>query len=223
MKHIEQLPIYKQASTQTQIALLQNGYAVKYKKGQYLFHLRDKVNTVYLVVSGYVVINRESDDHGTRNIFLMGPGYFVNEVILDGISASCAAYCLTDVVVMTYSAPALRLMMKSEFDFNQFVLHSMSLKIRKLYHMLESSTKTTKLTHQTASRIWKFARDYGVQKDGYLQLPFELRITLLAGFMGSNRETISRIIKRMADDGVLSIEKGVCKVYDMNALKDYGK
>lgn len=223
MKRIEELNIYKKASPATRIALMQNGYPVKRKKGEYLFHLRDKVTNVYLVLDGYVVVTRESDDHGTRNIFLLGPGDLVNEVILDGISASVTCFALSDVVVLTYSLPTLKQMMKNDFDFNQYVLRSMTLKIRKLYHMLESSTKTTKLSHQTASRIWKFARDYGVQKDGYIQLPFELRITLLAGFLGSNRETISRIIKGMAMDGILSIEKGVCKIYDMDALRRYGK
>ena len=56
-----------------------------------------------------------------------------------------------------------------------------------------------------------------------MQIPFELRITLLAGFMGSNRETISRIVKQMSEAGIVSIEKGECRIYDLDRLKDYGR
>ncbi len=223
MNSIADLDIYKNASKKTQNALLENGCIVKIKKGEYLFNIRDKVNVVYLIISGYAVLSRDSDEHGVRNIFLLGQGSLLNEVILDGVSASISCLALSDLTVTGYPRSDMLGMMKADFSFNRYVINSMALKIRKLYHMLETSTKGTHLDHQTASRIWKFARDFGIKKDGYVLIPFELRITLLAGFVGSNRETISRIVKQMSEAGIVSIEKGECRIYDMDRLKDYGR
>ena len=223
MNSLTDLDIYKKATKKTQNALLENGCTVKIKKGEHLFNIRDKVNVVYLIISGYAVLSRDSDEHGVRNIFLLGEGSLLNEVILDGVSASISCLALSDLTVIGYPQSDMLGIMKADFSFNRYVINSMALKIRKLYHMLEISTKSTHLDHQTASRIWKFARDFGIKRDGYVQIPFELRITLLAGFMGSNRETISRIVKQMSEAGILSIEKGECRIYDLDKLKNYGR
>lgn len=223
MNSLTDLDIYKKATKKTQNALLENGCTVKIKKGEHLFNIRDKVNVVYLIISGYAVLSRDSDEHGVRNIFLLGAGSLLNEVILDGVAASISCLAISDLTVIGYPRSDMLGMMKADFSFNRYVINSMALKIRKLYHMLEASTRGTHLDHQTASRIWKFARDFGIKKDGYVQIPFELRITLLAGFVGSNRETISRIIKQMSEAGIVSIEKGECRIYDLDRLKDYGR
>lgn len=214
---------FENVSKRTQSALSCDGYTIKIEMGHYLFNIRDRVNVVYLLISGYVVLSRENEEHGARNIFLLGPGSFINEVILDGTAASISCLALSDIKVQGYSRTAFLEIMKQDFQFNKYVIDSMALKIRKLYHMLEITTRGTQLDCQTASRIWKFARDFGVQKDGYLQLPFELRITLLAGFMGSNRETVSRIVKKMTTEGIVSIDNGVCRIYDIDRLKKYGR
>ena len=223
MNSLTDLDIYKKATKKTQNALLENGCTVKIKKGEHLFNIRDKVNVVYLIISGYAVLSRDSDEHGVRNIFLLGEGSLLNEVILDGVSASSSCLARSDLTVIGYPRSDMLGIMKADFFFNRYVINSMALKIRKLYHMLEISTKSTHLDNQTASRIWKFARDLGIKRDGYVQIPFELRITLLAGFMGSNRETISRIVKQMSEAGMLSIEKGECRIYDLDKLKNYGR
>ena len=223
MNSLTDLDIYKKSSRQTKAALADRGNILNIKKGEFLFNIRDKVNVVYLIISGYAVLSRNSEKYGVRNIFLLGAGSLLNEVILDGISASISCQALSDLTVIFYSRSDLLGIMKANFSFNRYVINSMALKIRKLYHMLEISNKGTHLDRQTASRIWKFARDFGIKKDGYVLIPFELRITLLAGFIGSSRETISRIVKQMSEDGILSIEKGECRIYDLDRLKNYGR
>ncbi len=223
MATIEQLSLYRKSGAYTQNLLRRDGYPIKISKGTYLFHVRDQVSRIYMVLEGYVVLERESDEHGVRSIFLLGPGEWINEVILDDAPASIACRAISDTIVISFSRASILDMMEHDFLFARCITDSMALKIRRLYHMLESSTKNTRLDHQTASRIWKWARDFGISKEGCTVLPFELRITLLAGFVGSNRETISRIVKRLTKEHILAIEKGTCTIYDMEALKHFGK
>ncbi len=217
------LKLFKESREETRQTILRNTRVIRLAKGKTLFRIRDRVDNIYLVASGFVVLERESEDHGGRNVFLLGKDELINEVILDYSTASVNCKAIADADIIAFPREIFLSCMKEDFGFNQYVIRSMAIKIRKMYHMIESSTKMTRLDHMVASRIWKFAKDFGVQKEGYIQLPFELRITTLAGFVGSNRETVSRIIKKISEERILSIEKGVCKIYDADRLKDYGK
>lgn len=222
MQRLEKLQFYTRLSNRTQSTLKGHGRVINVPKGGFLFHVRQKVDYIYVILSGYAVLDRESDVHGVKSVFLLGPGDFVNEVILDMGTASITCKAFSRVDVLAIHRRTVLELMEQDFAFNKTIVDSMALKIRRLYHMVESSTKGTKLDHQTASRIWKFAKDYGVKKQDCIELPFEVRITMLAGFLGSNRETISRIVKKMSDEGILSISKGKCKIYDIERLRNYG-
>ncbi len=220
-KILLQSPFCTKCSPETQKMFLREARWVHLKKGEFLFRTRDKIDQIYMVVSGFALSGRESDDHGIRRIFLSGPWDILNEVILDYSTTSLICEALTDLDAVFIPRGVFLEMMRADFQFNKLVVDSMALKIRKLYHMIETSTKTTRLGHQVASRLWKFARDYGIETDGNVRLPFEVRITMLAGFAGSNRETVSKIVKRMTEEGILSISKGTCIIYDIEALRHF--
>ncbi len=218
---LKELTLCKNCARATQQMFLTEARWVHLKKGEFLFRTRDKVDQVYLLVSGFALLGRESGDHGVRRIFLESSGDLLNEVTLDYSGASVTCEALTDLDAVYFPRIIFLEMMRTDFRFNKMVVDSMAMKIRRLYHMIETSTKTTRLGHQVASRLWKFSRDYGVEKNGAIQLPFEVRITMLAGFVGSNRETVSKIIKKMTEEGILSIQKGVCTIYNTDALKNF--
>ncbi|MDO4622612.1 MAG: Crp/Fnr family transcriptional regulator [Eubacteriales bacterium] len=218
---IKQLPIFLASSEVTREYLLNNTIIRTCKKKNYLFELRDPVDSVYLLLDGFVVLDRESDSHGIKSIFLLGKGDLLNEVILDSNTASVTCRALSDCTVLCIPKTVLLHLMEQDWQLNQYILHSMTKKIRKLYRLLESTTRTTTLRHQIASRIWKFANDHGEQTENFLVIPFDMRITLIADFVGSNRETVSRIIKEMNELHILSLKNGTCMIYDMDKLLEY--
>ncbi len=203
--------------------LIREGIVRHIEKNQYLFRIRESVDSIYIVLSGYAVLVRESEDHGIRNIFLVSEGDIANEVILDYKSASISCRAVSNMTVLCITRDRFLKLMEEDRSLNKYVIDSMAKKIRRLYHQVESSTRPTKLGHQVASRLWKFCRDYGVEQDGVIEIPFEIRITLLAGFVGSNRETVSRIVKRMTEQKILTIKNGTCRVFDITALKNFEK
>ncbi len=211
--------LYNDLKKETQ-QMINSSPIVKLKKNDYLFRIREEVTSIYILISGYLLIQRESEHHGIRSIFILNDE-LINEVILDNKSASVNALALTDIEVIKINREEYIECMNNDSIFNTYTYTSMAKKIRRLYHQVETSTKVTLLSHQVASKLWKFGRDYGIEKGEYIEIPFEIRITLLASFVGSNRETVSRILKRMMQEKIISIDKGICKIYDMNLLKNY--
>ncbi len=227
--------IYSQLSTRTRHTLDKERMITELHKNQYLFRLRDEVDRIYIIRSGYAILERESDDHGVKSMLILRPGDIINEVILESPSASASLRALTDVTAVSFSRTVFWELMQEEPVLNRYVLESMAVKIRRLYRMLEGSTKTTRLDHQVASRLWKLAKDFGERKTtgnvegnspaqtDYIEIPFDVRITFLAGFVGSNRETVSRIVKKMSEAGILTIENGRCRIYDLEKLNIFRK
>lgn len=220
---VEKSLVYQSCGKRTGEKLLRIAATIDLPKGRYLFRIRDEVDFIYVVSSGFLLLERESDGHGDKCVFLVGPDEMVNEVVLDSASASITCKAISDAKILAFPRSSFRDLMQEDFGLNQFVVSSMARKIRRLYHMVEGSTKVTRLDHQVASRLWKFARDYGVKEERDTLLPFELRVTTLAGFVGSNRESVSRVIGKMTEEKVLSIRGGICRIYDMERLKGYCK
>lgn len=220
---IEMIPMLSKAAPSSKAKIISYGITKKYKKGDYLFRVRDHVERIYIVVSGYVVLERVNRSNDKRAIFLLNHGTIINEVILELPVSSINGYALSDLVVVSFSRSQFFEIMEADFNFTKTVLESMAMKIRKLYHQMENTTKMMRLDKQVASRLWKFGRDFGVMYDNYRNIPFDITITFLADLVGSNRETISRIVKKLSTEKILTIQNGVCKIYDMEALCEIAK
>ncbi len=218
---IENKNIFTQCSGRILEKLKESGRIRQYKKNDSLFHVGEDVRSIYLVISGYVVLRRESSTHGAKAIFVLAKGCLLNEVILDGRKASINCTALTDAEILSIPRDSFWKLMQQEEELSHFVIDSMALKIRRLYHQAESSTKPTRIGHQIAAKIWKFARDYGQVSGDVVSIPFDIRVSLLAEFVGSNRETVSREVKKMTELNILEIKNGKCRIYDMDALRTY--
>jgi len=54
-----------------------------------------------------------------------------------------------------------------------------------------------------------------------VKVKFELSITLLADMVGAKRESTSRVIKSLKEEGLLEIQKGYFIMKDMKGLLDH--
>ena len=95
---------------------------------------------------------------------------------------------------------------------------SMAKKISKLYRQVANTTKMMILEDQVSAKLWKIGHDYGIEKEEGIVIPFDLSITLLAQLVGSNRESVSRTIKKLSNAHLVSIIHGRCIIYDLDAL-----
>ncbi len=218
---LENTNVYRACSEQGQKTIKEYGIRRHFSKNEALFQVHDEVHSLYLILSGYAVVRRESSSHGVRAIFLMSDGDLVNEVILDGRKSSVSCRTLSEVTAIALPVDIFLTLLQKEPVLNKLLIDSMAMKIRRLYHQVESTTKPTRIGHLIAARIWKFARDYGQEEWGAIVIPFDMRVSLLAEFVGSNRETVSRELKKMSSLDILDLNYGKCTIYDMDALKNY--
>lgn len=68
------------------------------------------------------------------------------------------------------------------------------------------------------ARLWKLAYDFGISsKDDWLTIQIPLSMQILADFIGSNRETISRLMHELQDAGYIRIQQKYISIHLANA------
>lgn len=64
------------------------------------------------------------------------------------------------------------------------------------------------------ARLWKLAYDFGsTSKNDWLTIQIPLSMQILADFIGSNRETISRLMHELEDEGYIQIQQKYISIH----------
>lgn len=217
---IEKCPIFQQATLDIKNQAISGGVLKQYKKNELIFREREEVQRIYFVVGGFVVLFRLNCHCDRRILFICGNGELLNEIVLQEPVASNSAQAFEDVLVLSFSRNQFLAMMQSDFAFAKAVFDSGAMKIRRLYHQIANTSNMFLLERQLASKLWKVARDFGIQTQDGIWISFEMPVTFLADMVGSKRESVSRAIRTLKEKGVLAVKKNRYLIPDMDKLQE---
>lgn len=212
--------ILSSASPASRAKISSYGVLRRFKKDEIIFEDKGVVDRFVFVVSGYVAIYKVNRNLDRKVIFVYGQGVLLNEVMVSDPVASVSCVALREVQTLSFSRRQFLEIMEGDFAFTRLVMESMSLKIRRLYRQLGNTANMMKLERQVASKLWKLGRDFGVRKDDFIQVDFDITITFLADMVGSKRESVSRIIKKFSEQGIVRMERNTCKIYKLDELEN---
>lgn len=209
---IDQLSIFKDLNPETIDSLKKRLKIKEYKKGEFIFFEKDQVEKIYIIVSGRVSIHKYTQKAQKKIMYILGSGEIINEVIFDNLPASINAEVFENTVILEYPAKDFKKIMEKDFELTYRVIQSSGRKVRRLYRQLKNTVPIS-LDKKVASKLWKLSKDYGMmceveensfeKKDCWIGLEFKISITYLADMLGSTRETISRELKKLENQGYI--------------------
>ncbi len=202
----------------TRSVLLSNLQLHTYKKNASIFQEQSPISYFYFVVTGVVYLCKLNHRNENRVIFLCTEGEMLNETIVDGQPSSVCAIALTQTEVLRIPVKTMKYLMGQDPALAQAVMESMASKIRRLYRQMKNASSSVRLEQQIAAKLWKLARDYGVPTKKGVKIPFDLSITFFADMVGSKRETVSRNMKHLVDQGLIIIEGKTFYIVDQQEL-----
>ena len=212
------------AASPTSLAMLaQCGVLRGVEKGEHLFYDKEQVDTVYIVISGMAALYKISSQGEKKAILVLGKGKALNEVILNGLPASVCCEMIKTGQILAFPREQLLLAMEEDFCLTKAVLNSMSIKIRRLYRQMKNTTNSIRGDKKIAAKLWKLAMDYGKDCPAGRMIQMELTITYLADMLGTKRETASRQLKILTDQGLVLIKNNCFIIPDCDALSEYFK
>lgn len=220
---LKKIPLFSTVSEQTLQLLSQNMRLVSYPKGSYIFHDREVVEQVYIVVSGKFNIYKLSETSEKRIIFILGMGNLLNDSLTDNLPTSINCESFEDSYVLVCPRSVFLKIMATDFELTQAVIQQYSGKLRRTYRQLKNAPTNIAIEKKLAAKIYSLSRDYGVQTPEGMVLDLQLSVVYLSQLLGAQRETVSRALKKLIEANLITYEQKKLTIKDIKSLGDYHK
>jgi CRP-like cAMP-binding protein len=193
----------------------------KYKKGESLFRDKESEHQFFAVLSGIVFLYKFNSRGEKRSIFVYGPGAMLNEESIDGKPESTNCRILKDAKIVGIERAVLLKAMAQDASLSRAFMESAALKLRRLYHLLKNTSGNLRGDKRIAARLWKLSRDFGIPSEHGTEINFDLTITFLAELLGAQRETVSRQVKQLGEEGLIIVTRNRFVIPNREKLKNY--
>ncbi|WP_418965955.1 Crp/Fnr family transcriptional regulator [Cetobacterium sp.] len=190
-------------------SLLRVSHCRSFKQGETLFLEHSLCENMYFIISGNVTVYKDNSDGKRKIIYLLGNDSFLNDTMVydesKKTSVSCDAF--TDVKTLVIPIKELKRLIAKYPDLAMLIIKSLSKKTKRLYRQLKNTT-TISMDKRIAAKLWKLAKDFGYEYKEFHGFTVKVNNTYLAEMLGTNRETVSRGIKKLKELGLVKVENG---------------
>jgi len=191
-----------------------------YAKGDIIFEIGQISDRMYIVNSGRVKVYTYTREGKEQILYILNEGDFIGELsLLKKSSFEFNAAALEDTGLCTVSKQHFDDIIKKNPDITLKILEALHDRLVKL-EMLVQSLNTKDIEARIAGMLLSFLKESGKKAVDGVVLELPLNREEMGNFLGTTRETISRKLASMQDDGTLEFEgnkKVVIK--DISALK----
>lgn len=171
------------------------------RSGQMIFSDTQEARAFHLVVWGRVKIFKSTPEGREQTIFVFGPGEpFCLTALTDPLSPA-GAMALEDTRILFFPAEVLEEVARKEPSLLFNMLLVLSRRLKESIELVESLSLKEIPQRLASFLIHALARQ---DRDDRIDLNFSQRE--LAKIIGATPETLSRVLKRMNEDGILSLE-----------------
>lgn len=199
---LNKISLFSQISKETLDKLNEICFVRQLKKGEHLFRDKEVINSIYIVKSGKVALYKQSESAQKKVIFILGIDSVINEVIIDDLPASINCEAFEQAEVLCFDRMKFLDIMKEDFELSKIIINSLAMKVRRLYRQGKNSIPI-KVEKRVAAKLWKLSRDYGIEIEEGTLIDLNITITYLADMFGAPRETISRALKILNNEGLI--------------------
>jgi len=191
--------------------------ARSYRKNQVIFLEEETGNYMYLVLSGKVKVAKAGAGGKETILAIHRTGDFFGEMsLLDGKTAPATVSAMEDSRIISVSGT----------DFHKYLLHNEKVMlqiIQVLCSRLRQVWQTQSLSSSTADArirmgIYQLAKRHGI-RDAHGTI-IDVRITHqeLAEMVGTSRETVTRVMTRLKEQGIIEIDQRRITLLDSKSL-----
>lgn len=206
MNQLAQLTLFNQTNQDTLTQLWQSGKVNTYLKGEHCFKAKEPTSNIYILLKGTAAIYNITHSGKRKTIFYLKGGAMLNDQITKLSLPSVSCETINECKVFVIPKDKFLTIMAKDFALTQVILADYERKIFRLTHQLKNTLGCVYLERKLASKLWKLARDFGIQTERGIYIDIPLSITELADFVGAPRESISRAMKKLAEKGLLDMD-----------------
>lgn len=170
---------------------------------QYLFHQGDRATTFYILVEGRARLTEVTPDGHQILVRFISAGESIGIIAaLEDTVYPLAAQTLADCLVLTWESKTLEQLMER---FPRIAINGLRL-VSQRWHELEERYRelaTERVAQRVAQALLRLVRQVGRKVEGGVLIDLPLSRQDLAEMTGTTLYTVSRILSRWEQDGVV--------------------
>jgi CRP/FNR family transcriptional regulator len=190
----------------------------KYKAGEMVLGEEDPIKSFYVVISGQLKLYRSSSEGKEQTLQLLGPGDpfgLCTAFATDSFPASAMAIVESTVLLIPGTVMEATAMQEPALLLN--IIQILSQRLKESMTLIESLA-----LKELPGRLASFLRHSLPAGDAKAKSA-AIRLTIsqreLSKILGATPEALSRTLKKMANDGILSASGRVITILDHHALE----
>ena len=211
---LNQAQLFERLSSDQLDTLAQNAVKLSLPEGKTLFEQNDKADRFFLVLSGQIKLFRISPDGNEKVIEIVTPGqtFAIALLFMNQPQFPVCGSALTDAELISVNSQVFASILKSSVDTCFLLLGDMSQRIRGLIKEIDDLSLQSG-TCRVAAYLLKIAPEE--PKTFTLDIPKGI----MASRLSVKPETFSRIIRRLQEEQILSIDRNLVTIHNFSALK----
>lgn len=193
----------------------------KYKKGEVVFLQGSFLDGLYIINSGKIKIFKYTKEGKEQILYILSEGDFFGELsLLKAEEVGFNAEAIEDVNICMIQKKDFDQILASHPEISVKILEIIGGRLSKLETLVQS-LGTKDIEARIAQMLLELAEEFGVQKKDHIEMEIPLTREDMANFIGVTRETISRKLSSLQDEGVIDlIGNKKITILDVGALKE---
>ena len=208
------LPFYNLLTEEGQSTLRRNLTQASCSRGQIVLENGDTAYGMVFVEKGLLSASLLCEEGREITLFRLRKGdvcFLTATTALEGISFDITLEAETDVRLSGISESCLTFLMKQSPAFAEYVHASVAGNFSDTVTVLQSV-----LFHRFHERLATFLAD---EMDGTRSSVLYVTHEEIARHLGSAREMVTRTLKRLSEEGIVTLSRGAITVVDRDALR----
>lgn len=177
----------------------------KYRKGQVIFFEGDVEDKLYIVNQGKIKIYKYNREGREQILYILSEGDFIGDMsLLKKGNFQFNAEALEDTLICTIAKDDFDEIITRNPEITLKILEVLHDRLMNLENLIQNlSTKDIEI--RIASMLLSFAGDFGVEDESGIIINLPLNREEMANYIGVTRETISRKLTSLQDEGVIEL------------------
>lgn len=179
-----------------------------FKKGECIFHESDEAKAIYFVKSGIVKIKKSTSQGKELIVCIKRSGNIFAEASLfsePGAQYPGTAQTLSDSEVLFLTNSDLEEAIAANPELSVEMIRFMGGQLRSFTSLLHDIALLD-VYSKTVKAIERLAHDFGNKTTCGVKIELPITIQDIANTIGSTREGVSRVVSKLRDQGLISME-----------------
>ena len=208
------------ALTDADLELIYKLAAVKsYRRGDVIFFEDDPGDALHVVLEGIVRIYRLADDGREKTLAYLNEGEFFGEMaILDGGARSAVAQAIDATRTLALYRKDFTALLADHPHISLEIIKVLSRRLRQTNAQL-MDVVFRDARGRVLSALYELGQKHGTKSNGGTRINLNLTHQEIANLAGTARETTSRVLAELQDEGLVQVVGRRLLVVDMEKLR----